>query len=264
MSGLAVGGAVNPALAASIIVKFGWSAGFYGLALVPLLIGFPIALLVVGDEPGKKHDAPAVFRGFDVGDALRTRVFWQLFFVFLIVAVCLHGIQLHLPAMISDRNLSPQVSATVLSLQFAVSAIVRICAGFLVDRIFAPRIGAMLFVLSALGAATLVPVGDPLFYLVGAALIGVGAGAETDLLTYLASRYFGLKAVGQIFGLIFSAFMIGSALGPYLFGVGYDVFHSYWLNLTLACAGLVLASILLMRLPKFPAEFARQPGPSTH
>jgi MFS family permease len=256
MSGLALGAAVHPPLAAALIARYGWAAGFYGLALMPLIIGLPVAVMFIGEGVRVVQESTArALKGMSARDATRTATFWKLFGAFLVVAACVSGLQLHLPALVSDRHFSPETSAAVLSLQFVVSAIVRVGSGLLLDVMFAPYVGAVLFLLSAVGSAALIPSGDPLFYLAASALIGVGAGAEVDLLSYLASRYFGLKAFGQIFGLIFSAFMIGAALGPFLFGIGFDHFHSYLVDLLCATAGLLIGAVLLLSLSKFPAEY---------
>jgi len=57
-------------------------------------------------------------------------------------------------------------------------------------------------------------------------LLGLGAGSESDVLGYLTGRYFGLKAFGQIYGLVFAGFMVGTAIGPYLFGLLFDLSHA--------------------------------------
>ena len=54
----------------------------------------------------------------------------------------------------------------------------------------------------------------------GALLLGLGVGAETDVMPYLVSRYFGLRAMGAIFGCAFSAHVLGVAIGGYFLGAG--------------------------------------------
>jgi MFS family permease len=80
-----------------------------------------------------------------------------------------------------------------------------------------------------------------------AALIGLSIGAEIDLLAYLATRYFGLQSFGLAFGLLFSAFLIGSATGPVAYGAGFDTTGSYTVVLYI-CAGMLLISTLVLNL----------------
>ena len=79
------------------------------------------------------------------------------------------------------------------------------------------------------------------------ALAGVGAGIA------LVGRYFGLRSFGTIYGATCSAFMAGSALGPFLLGLGFDLSGSYSSALMWCTGGMVLTTLLLLSLPRFPA-----------
>ena len=43
-------------------------------------------------------------------------------------------------------------------------------------------------------------------------------GAESDIIAYLLSRYFGLRAFGTAFGYSFGAFVLAGAIGTLLMG----------------------------------------------
>jgi MFS family permease len=151
-----------------------------------------------------------------------------------------------------DRGLTPEAAVGVFSLLFVVTAVTRIIAGFLFDRFFAPLVGFVLFVLGGIGIAMLLPSWAPIYYLIAAALMGIATGAETDLLAYLTSRYFGMRAFGQLYGGLFLAFMLGSAIGPALLGFGYDAFGNYDATLYGLIASTAVASLLLLTLPRYP------------
>ncbi len=254
VSGIAVGAVVAPALAAYLIEAYSWQVGFYGLAALPVLVGAPIALFAISEAPTitAAHEKKAEAPGMDAATAYKTREFLVLFTVFLIVATCLHGVQIHLPSLLEDRGLTTQAAVGAFSLLFAVTAVTRIAAGFLFDRMFAPIIGGVLFVLGGIGIAMMMPTWAALYYLIAAALIGIATGAETDLLAYLTGRYFGLKAFGQVYGGLFLAFMIGSAVGPYALGFGFDATGNYDLTLTACAVGMLIACGLLVTLPRYP------------
>jgi hypothetical protein len=46
-------------------------------------------------------------------------------------------------------------------------------------------------------------------------------GAEADIIAYLTSRHFGLRASGEIYGYAFATYVLAGALGPWLI-VGFD------------------------------------------
>ena len=58
-------------------------------------------------------------------------------------------------------------------------------------------------------------------------LVGIGQGAELDIIPYLVSRYFGSAAFAHIYGYLFASFLLGAVLGPPLMGFGFDMIGSY-------------------------------------
>ena len=101
----------------------------------------------------------------------------------------------------------------------------------------------------------------PLLF-VATTFIGLAMGAEMSEIAYLCSRYFGVRAFGQIYGLMFSAFMLGGAIGPVMLGLYYDRFGDYLgalypLPVMAAVATLLVA--LLGPYPSFEPEAAASP-----
>lgn len=80
--------------------------------------------------------------------------------------------------------------------------------------------------------------------------VGLAAAAEVDLVAYLSSRYFGLRAYGRIYGWQLTSFYLGAALSPVLAGMAYDRFQSYGPMLFSSAAGLVLGALVLLTLGK--------------
>ncbi|ODV42430.1 hypothetical protein AWV79_27120 [Cupriavidus sp. UYMMa02A] len=95
----------------------------------------------------------------------------------------------------------------------------------------------------------------PFSYVIfGAALLWIAGGAESDLLAILASRYFGMQAFGRVYGWLYAAFMIGSAVGPLFLGMLFDKNGNYQNALVLCAIGLALSVILMFMLPAFPGK----------
>ncbi len=73
-------------------------------------------------------------------------------------------------------------------------------------------------------------------------------GAEQDLLPYLVSRLFGLRAYGEIFGSLFMLSLFGTAIGVVGFGRLHDATDGYRVALIAAAIAMVVAAALPVSL----------------
>ena len=88
--------------------------------------------------------------------------------------------------------------------------------------------------------------------LVAAALLGLAWGGEGDVLAYLVCRYFGLQCFGSIYGLLLTIHLLGGVVGPYLGGIGFDIFQSYTVMLAIMAVISTFAVILILFLARYP------------
>ena len=129
----------------------------------------------------------------------------------------------------------------------------RVLTGFLLDRFWGPAVAALLMALPAISCLLLAS-GSPSVqsaYL-ATILIGFAAGAEFDIIAYLASRYFGLKHYSKIYSWLYAAFAIGAATAPALFGFGYDKLGNYNAVFSISAVLFMLGSVLLLFLGRYP------------
>ena len=131
----------------------------------------------------------------------------------------------------------------------------RLISGYLLDRYFAPYIAAIFFTLPICGIVLLGSGVTEIVPLLAIICLGLGLGAEVELIGFLVSRYFGLRAYGQIYGFIFALFALGSGTGPMALGFAYDVMGSYNVGHMFSMALIFAAATLLWRLGPyaFPA-----------
>jgi MFS family permease len=120
----------------------------------------------------------------------------------------------------------------------------RLGTGYLLDRIFAARLASVLFAASASGIGLLWLGNRPAAF-AGAFLVGLGLGAEIDLIPYMTSRYFGLRDFGKVYSSLFAAFALAGALGPLLIGRDFDRTGSYSRPLAAFVVATLLASVLM-------------------
>jgi hypothetical protein len=93
-----------------------------------------------------------------------------------------------------------------------------------------------------------------------AVLIGAIYGAEFDVLSYVVKRIFGLAIFGRVYGVIFSVFQFGAALGATLLPLSRAHFGSYGPGLIAYAVALLLSAALLLRLAPTMAATSTEPG----
>jgi MFS family permease len=188
------------------------------------------------------------YEGLSWRDTWHQPTFWLLICAFFLAGASLFACVLHLPALLADRGVTAQGAAAASSVVGIALLVGRIGAGYLLDRIFAPRLAMLLFGSSAVGIALLSAGSVGKTAMVAAFLVGVGMGAEVDIIAYLMSRYFGLRALGTAFGYGFGSYALAGALGVLLMGAGFDLTHSYTVPLAGFFMAMVLAAGLMTRL----------------
>ncbi|MBK1613415.1 MFS transporter [Rubrivivax gelatinosus] len=265
MAGVGIGAALVPQIAQYLVTNYGWRGAYVGLAALTFCLAFPAVALFVNTEPAVKHGsagAPIARPGLTGAQALRTGKFWALAVAFFSVAMASNGTIGHIVPLLTDRGFSPQIAAGAMT--FAGVALVagRFVAGYLLDRIFAPYVATFFFVIPLGGIALLLMAPGQMTATIAVVMIGLGLGAEVDLIAYLVSRYLGMRSFGEIYGYLFMIFMLGNAVGPFLMGVSFGM-GGYETCLAGFVVALVIASGLVLRLGTyaFPPE-RRGPPPS--
>jgi MFS family permease len=165
--------------------------------------------------------------------------------------LAINGTIVHIVALLTDRGIPLQLATSALSVAGLAIIIGRIICGWCLDRFRGPHVAVCFFVLAMAGIALLISELPYPMPMIGAALCGAGIGAEIDLMAFFISRYFGLKAYGKIYGLMFMLFNIGTGLGPALSGRAFDRFHSYSQILIGYELVLAVTCILLLGLGKY-------------
>jgi predicted MFS family arabinose efflux permease len=261
LMGYGIGAFVMPSAAHYLIARFGWRLAFSIVGAAILLITAPLLTIFLKERPeamglsrdGNRHSS-AEIPGTDSDPGLswretwRTPTFWLLFCAFVLVSVSVHGCLAHIASILADRGAGGQAAAFATSL-FGVGLLVgRTGSGYLLDLFFAPRVAAVIFGCAAVGMGLLRMTTSQDLALSAAFLIGLGSGAETDIMAYLTSRYFGLRSFGAIYGFVFAGFALAQGSGAYLMGAAFDVARSYDFALTFFGIVTLIGAALMLRL----------------
>ncbi len=261
MMGIGIGSIVIPVLAQRLIALFGWRNAFAIFGGAILLVPLPVMAAWLQNDPAQRNlqpdgdPKPSLSHlpsqdkvGLSWPEIWRSPTFRLLICIFSLAGASVHGSALHLAAIFTDRGVSAARAATATSVLGAAVITGRLGSGYLLDRIFAPRVAMLFYGATALGIAILCTGVHENLALFAAFLTGLGMGAEVESMGYMMSRYFGLAAFGTSYGVAFSAFMVAGSIGVFIMGAGYDRFHSYTVPLAGLCLAMVLTLILLTRL----------------
>ena len=247
VGGTAVGGALMPQYAGYLLRNFGWRAGYLGVAVAVAAFSLP-ALYFLVKMPRESQLTPRTRKANanlpKLSQIARTsRSFRQLG----LAIFCMSGVMLallsQLVPMMMDRGATIRVATSMLSIAGLSSAVGRLMAGYLMDRVHAPYIAAVSFSITMLGVLILADGATGTSAMVAAGLIGVSIGAEADIITFIVSRYFDLRLFGRVCGGIWACWGWGAGIMIFLTGLCYDLLHSYHVALW-GFVGLTAVSIV--------------------
>ena len=252
MTGAGAGAICIPPLATWLIGSLGWTGACLILAAGIFALGFVPPLFLLPDLRGAADvsQRPSV----SMHHAARGRPFWFLIAGFFLFSIGINGVIAHMIPLLSDRGLGASAAAFAASVLGALSLVGRLLAGALLDRFAGARVGAVLFAIAGLGVAAVSQADSVPAAYAAAGLIGLGMGAEADVMPYLISRYFPIDSFAEIYGYSFTAYALAAAFGPLLMGAAFDRLHSYTIaGLALALA-MLAAAVVIGSLPAYPAD----------
>lgn len=250
-----------PRIAVWAIDVHGWRMMFAFMALLPLAVALPFAWVFFREprpeeRPRAIESADGRLTGLTLGQTLVNYRFYVMWVSIAIVAGCYSGAFINMPAILSDKGIGASAAASVMGVLGIGIFAGRVITGALLDRFWQGFVAFPLLCLPAITCVILLAP-DVSFAMAsaGAFFLGFAAGAESDLIAYLAGRYFGMAHYGKIYGMLYMPFGIASALSSIIYAYVRDVTGSYDLILTIAIFGFVVGGALLLLLGRYPAHF---------
>jgi len=236
-----------PPLTVYLIHLGGWRFTYRALGAGAICISLPLLLLFLRDKT-PTHVGPATRPGFDVGGALRHWRFWVIGFALFAITAVVAGLISNLFKLLTSEGYTPAHAAMVAGAVGLFVILGRASCGVLMDRLRPQVVGAAFFAGAPLACILLSTSSGSTLSLVAAALIGLGAAAEFDVIPFLLCRYFGIARLGSILGLVMIFWSVGAALGPITFGHVFDVYGNYRIALWAGAAASALAAASLLTL----------------
>jgi len=260
LTGTGICASVAPHYTVWLTSEFGWRGAYIGLGLVPFILVWPVLYFLFrpiessGAEDIKvDHQA---HQGLTLSEAAKSYRFWILLLSILFAYMGFSGIGPNLFPSMTDDGFSREQAATIQSV-FGISIIVgRVVVGYLCDRYWAPGIACVCLLMPTIG--TLIFYGDQSFVMAAIAsfTIGFAAGAELDLMAFLAAKYFGLKHYAKIYSVLYATLAVCSGTAPMAFASVYDITGSYDTGFVAATVLFLAASMMVLALGRYPKAFS--------
>jgi MFS family permease len=251
LTGSGTGSILLPIIAQHVMAAHGWRASYVVLGTIALL-GFPLTALLVRNRPAsvaaKRREAPV-----PIGSVLRSHIFWLIAVPVMLGAFSMNAAIAHLSALLTDHSIPASGAVLALSM-LGVSGIVgRLITGYLLDRLFAPYVSLGVLLISGAGIMTIAFATTTAGGILGAFLMGFGAGSEADVVPYLIAKYFGRARFSTLYGLSWTAYAIGGATGPVCMGHAFDKAGGYQpFTVLLFAVPLLFGAVLQLLFPKYP------------
>jgi MFS family permease len=257
LAGTGIAAFAVPPFVAKMLTLGDWRSAYLWLMVFPLG-ALPVVLILLRDPPGQGRNRGSMASdlqapGVTFQVAVRSWKLWLITGAFLILSAAIGGSIANLVPLMMDAGL-PRVRAAELAGIMGMAVIIgRMGAGYLIDKLWAPGVAAVVQGLPVLSAIILMQAQPPEPLLMLAIfLIGCAAGAEFDLIAFLVSRYFGLRHYAKIYAVPYAAFAIGAGVAPAAFGFLYDSQGNYSLVMMIVGVFFGCGALSLLGLGAYP------------
>jgi OFA family oxalate/formate antiporter-like MFS transporter len=259
-SGAGLGPLLIAPFATYLITNLDWRTAYLVIGVIAWLVVIPLSRLLKRDpyEIGLLPDGVKILSKdrkseeisiqpacLSLPQAVKTRSFWLVIFIFFLFAVSLFLILTHLVPHATDIGFSTVEAATVLSLTGGATLAGRVLLGSASDRI-GRKAAAIICTLLHAGAMLWLLWSQELWMLYMFAIVfGLAWGGMGPTMAALIGDTFGLGKIGAILGVLDAGFNVGAAIGPVMGGLIFDVSHSYFLAFLLGAAVMLMATLLI-------------------
>ncbi len=170
-----------------------------------------------------KENSPSM----SLKQASMTLTFWVLLLSVFTLSMITTGITFHIVSIFSSRGLSAQIAALVLSIKAIVSFPSVLFAGFVSDRIKMRYVVVATHILYFITLILLLKTQNLQQAIVFGLLSGIVGGFSNLIVNMAWPKYFGLRYLSSIRGIVQACMVIGSAFGPFIFAFAYDFSRGY-------------------------------------
>lgn len=267
-AGGAAGGLVLAPFAAYLIMHAEWRTTWIVLGAMQLLIAFPLAMLLIKNDPsdiGEVPDGRQITLHGSAQNASKVRAqgpleaevwrdsyksppMWQMTSAYFVCGMTTAIISFHYVPFAIDRGASLGMAALAFGVMNALNVVGVIAVGFISDRMGRKNLLGAVYAVRGVGYAILILLPGA-FGLWGFAIIaGLSWVATAPLTASLTADIYGTKHLGTLNGVATFSHQMGGALSIFLGGVLYDVFGAYEVPFAIAGSLLIGASLATLTI----------------
>ncbi|MDP6451715.1 MAG: MFS transporter [SAR202 cluster bacterium] len=235
--------AAFPVVAFFLISTWGWRNAWVILGAIIWIVLIPVGIILVRRSPesvGLEPDGvsrpmgspsaaaniSADHNDWTLGEAIRTRTFWMLLFVGLPLSMIGTGLTFHHVDLFVTKGYDVGLAAGVLSFMAPMALLGTIVAGFLNDKLPNRHIMASGHLLLATTMVWAMPMSLVWQAFVYGGSMGFAQGVIMTTTNVIWPNYFGRTHIGSIRGVVSTAMVASSAMGPlpvsFLFALNND------------------------------------------
>ena len=265
-----------PQISNQLLIRFGWPGIFAGYGIVILATG--VLLYFFMEEPANSRVAPMPMNsaaaappkmvGMTLAEALRGKTLWIMIGSGLIAGLAGAGWYQHSFAFQLSRGFSQQTAVNAMTIPLWFAWIGVVLSGWLADKVQTAKIYIPFALMAALSVFLQSILwanhgGIPLLY-TSVMLSSMAINIQMPMNNYFYTRFFGMKAFGEIAGLNMAVLSLTGGLSAPLIGLLYDRSGSYNLALTFMIGAFVAAGLLYLAIGhyRYTTDFKVIPEPA--
>jgi len=198
----------------------------------------------VSNEQVQVIDESSDKKGWSKKEAIRTKSFWQAYLIHFFSCFPLAMIMVHIVPFATDRGIPSITAASALGVVGLFSIMGRIVLGATSDKIGFNN--GLFFSCSActLTVIWLMLTSNIWMLYVFSVLFGFFYGGRAPLLPGLMGEFFGILSLGELMGLLTTAYALAGLCGPLFAGYVFDKTGSYYIAFILAAISYAVSAIL--------------------
>jgi MFS family permease len=248
-----VGGFVGSPFLNWLIQSLGWRTAVLILGIVLGVFTFLAAMVLVGhprekglrpygarppegaarDEsadgsgPHPRPPEPSAEPQWTVRKAVKTREFLVLYAMLLLAEIALMGVMTHLFTHATESGVPKEAVSWAYGVIGVASVVGKIGGGALSDRVGRKLTFLLAFALKGTGFLLLLAAPNLVLLFIFSVILGLSYGAWTPVFPAVVGDFFGPRAMGRIYSVLTTTFLLGGICGPILAGRVFDRTGSY-------------------------------------